>query len=343
VLGAFNPGLNRLPNGNLILMVRIAEALKNPIKDGKVHQIRWSESGYQLDGFPLEEMDTSDPRKSVFKKIKHTEVCSLTSLSWILPVELSPQGDEIVAIHYDKVIAPSRAFQEYGIEDARISLIEGKYYMTVCSVSAQRHSTVLYTSINGLNYDMEGIILDHQNKDMLLFEGIINNKFYALTRPLGELYFGYPESSPYLSGPTINLASSPDALHWKPSDYPFIRLMKGTSSSEKTGGGAQPILTPKGWLVLYHGVEKAENIGIYRTFWALLEKENPNKIIKLETAIPVLEAKKELTASIKDQIYLEDVVFTTGIVEHGENYIVASGELDLCCRMTHIPKSYFDF
>ena len=34
VLGAFNPGLCRLPNNNLLMMVRIAEALVNPVKNG---------------------------------------------------------------------------------------------------------------------------------------------------------------------------------------------------------------------------------------------------------------------------------------------------------------------
>ena len=42
---------------------------------------------------------------------------------------------------------------------------------------------------------------------------------------------------------------------------------------------------------------------------------------------------------MEDIIYLKDVVFTTGIVEMDSHYIVASGELDLCCRITHIPKS----
>ncbi|HSQ96670.1 MAG TPA: glycosidase, partial [Croceibacterium sp.] len=40
VLGAFNPGMARLPNGNLLLMVRIAEALREPIFDRQVHAIR---------------------------------------------------------------------------------------------------------------------------------------------------------------------------------------------------------------------------------------------------------------------------------------------------------------
>ncbi len=41
VLGAFNPGLCRLKNGNLLMMVRVAEALKTPIAGNKVRSIRW--------------------------------------------------------------------------------------------------------------------------------------------------------------------------------------------------------------------------------------------------------------------------------------------------------------
>ena len=40
-------------------------------------------------------------------------------------------------------------------------------------------------------------------------------------------------------------------------------------------------------------------------------------------------------------MYLRDVVFTTGIVDAGDHFIVASGEADLACRITHVPKSAF--
>lgn len=342
ILGAFNPGMNKLPNGNLILMVRVAEGLKEIIKGDKARQIRWTSAGYRLDEFPKSEMDMSDPRKFKFKNYRHADTYLLTSLSWLLPIELTPDGLEIVKVHYDKVIEPRETYQEYGVEDARISLINGVYYMTTCSVSAQRHSTTLYTSQNGLEYDLEGIVLDHQNKDMLYFEGKISEKFYALTRPLGSLYFNYAQESEYLPGPSINLAASPDGLHWKPTDYPFLRPQKGTSSNEKIGGGAQPILTPEGWLVLYHGVEQTKGVGIYRTFWALLDKNNPHKILKLKDTEPLLEARAEFRKGLEDKIYVDNVVFTTGIVANGTNYIVASGELDLCCRITHIPKQTFE-
>src|SRR3546814_10675424 len=41
VLGAFNPGMTRHASGNLLLMVRIAEALREPIRDRHIHAIRW--------------------------------------------------------------------------------------------------------------------------------------------------------------------------------------------------------------------------------------------------------------------------------------------------------------
>jgi hypothetical protein len=36
------------------------------------------------------------------------------------------------------------------------------------------------------------------------------------------------------------------------------------------------------------------------------------------------------------------VVFTTGIADAGDHYVVASGEADLACRLTHIPKARFE-
>ena len=343
VLGAFNPGMARLPNGNIIIMVRIAEALKTPVFDNKIHSIRWdTDLGYVLDAYDIDEVDTADPRNFTLKAYYPMKVDALTSLSWLLPVELSKDGQEIVKIYYDKIISPKKTYQEYGIEDARISLIDGKYYMTTCTVSSERHGTALYTSENGLDYTLEGIVLDHQNKDMLFFEGMINNKFYALTRPLGSIYFATSPQSNFNPGPSINLAESPDALHWKPLDEPFIRPGKSKATSLKLGGGAQPILTPKGWLVLFHGVEKKGEIGVYRTYWALLDKDKPWKILHLDMQKPVLTANPDLTKQLSDSIYIEDVVFTTGIVDFGEDYILASGELDLCTRITHIPKSRFN-
>ena len=56
---------------------------------------------------------------------------------------------------------------------------------------------------------------------------------------------------------------------------------------------------------------------------------------------PLLEASPALTKPIEDKMYVRDVVFSTGIVDAGDHFIVASGEADLACRITHIPKAAF--
>jgi predicted GH43/DUF377 family glycosyl hydrolase len=142
-LGAFNPGLTRLPNGNLLMMARVAEALRELIFDGNVHSIRWRNTdkgnGYVLDAWPLEHVDTADPRKFLLRG-GGWRIMALTSLTWLLPVELVPDGSEIVAIHYDCAVAPQGSWQGYGVEDPRISRIDGRYLMTTCSVTSSHRA-----------------------------------------------------------------------------------------------------------------------------------------------------------------------------------------------------------
>jgi predicted GH43/DUF377 family glycosyl hydrolase len=339
VLGAFNPGMTRLANGNLLLMVRVAEALRKPMHDGFIHAIRWTADGYVLDAWAIEHVDTKDPRKFLIPG-GGWRVMALTSLSWLLPVELSADGREIVTVHYDRAIAPAADYQCYGVEDARISQVDGRYLMTTCSVSPERHCTTLYSSDDGLDWTLEGIVLDHQNKDMLIFEGKVGNKFFAQTRPLGDLYFAYPPGSEWRAGPSINLSSSPDALHWKPYDKPGIRPHSATVSTARMGGGAPPVRIADGWLSLWHGVEPSGVVGIYRTYWSVLDAEDPSIVVR--TSHPaLLEPSPELTEPLKELLYLDGVVFTTGIADGGDHYVVASGEADLACRITHIDKGVF--
>ena len=341
VLGAFNPGLERLGNGNLIMMVRIAEALENQIENEQLKIIRWVDNNYKIEFYPIEQFDTSDPRKFLAINYKHSNVYALTSISWLLPVELSTDGLTIVKIHYDKIIEPTKSYQEFGIEDPRITKIDNEYFMTVCAVSSERHSTVLYKSVDGLNYENLGMILDHQNKDMVIFSQKINNKFYALTRPLGDHYFFPQQNCKKLPGPAIQLSVSPDLLHWRPCEKAFIQMCENSKINVKIGGGSPPVLTDKGWLILFHGVEEKGSVGIYRTFWALLNKDNPTIIEHIKVDEAILEANEKLLKDTIEDKFVEDVVFTSGIQSFNDYYIVASGELDQYCRITHIPKNNF--
>ncbi len=342
VLGAFNPGLTRLPNGNMLLMVRVAEALKEIIHKDKSFVIRKPVgSDFIIEEYDSSNFYTDDPRKYLSKVYKHAKIYALTSYSWLLPVEFSEDGTEIIKIHYDKILQPETSYQEYGIEDARITKIGNKYYMTVCCVGSERHPTALYVSDNGLDYLNLGVIQDHQNKDMVLFPEKIGEFYYALTRPLGDHFFISSPKASLLPGPSINIARSPDLLHWKPLESPLITMQKETRITKRLGAGSQPILTEKGWLILFHGVDDRGEVGHYNTYWALLSADDPSLILKIDTQNPVLKANYDLTEGLDGQKYVDNVVFTTGIDELEDKYIIASGELDLYCRITHISKSLF--
>ena len=339
VLGAFNPGLTRLPNGNLLMMVRVAEALREPVVGETVRSIRWDDGVFRLTEWPRDAVTFDDPR--VFRIDDPAfRVLALTSLSWLLPVELSPDGTDVAAIRYEHAIAPAAFYQCYGIEDARISRVGGRWLMTTCSVSPERLSTTLYSSADAVGWTLEGIVLDHQNKDMLIFEGLIGGRYWAQTRPLGDVWFAYPPGSEWRAGPSINLATSPDALHWKPCETAGLRPHSATLSTARMGGGAPPILTRDGWLSLWHGVVPKEPVGVYKTYWTMLDRDDPSLVVRTAHD-PLLEGDPALTAAMADKLYLDHVVFTTGIVDAGDHYIVASGEADLACRITHIPKADF--
>jgi beta-1,2-mannobiose phosphorylase / 1,2-beta-oligomannan phosphorylase len=334
-LGAFNPALTRLPNGNLLLMVRIAEALR----DTHARSIRWAEDGYHVDEWPSDAVDCSDPRIIKLKDEPWTPL-ALTSISWLLPVELDPAGERVVAVHYDQAIPPTRSYQAYGVEDPRISRVGDRWLMTTCSVSAERLCTTLYTSFDAMEWTLEGIVLDHQNKDMLIFEALIDGRYWAQTRPLGETWFAYPPGSEWRAGPSINLAFSPDALHWRPCEHPGLRPHAATVATARMGGGTPPILTERGWLTLWHGVEPGAEVGVYRTYWSLLDRDEPWKVVATDHEA-LIEPAHAMTAHMGERIYLNSVVFTTGIVDAGDHYLVASGEADLACRMTRLDKARF--
>ena len=111
------------------------------------------------------------------------------------------------------------------------------------------------------------------------------------------------------------------------------------------GAGAPPVLTRTndgsgGWLTLWHGAEPSGQVGIYRTYWSLLDRDEPWRVIRAGHA-PLIQPNPALTEALRDRMYVSDVVFTTGMADAGDHWIVASGEADLACRITHVPKSAF--
>ena len=76
------------------MVLTVAEALREPVADGCVRAIRWTPDGYVLDRHPLDTVTMADPRQFSLRQGAH-RMLALTSLSWLLPVELSPDGRRV--------------------------------------------------------------------------------------------------------------------------------------------------------------------------------------------------------------------------------------------------------
>jgi len=183
--------------------------------------------------------------------------------------------------------------EAFGIEDCRVALIEGKYYLTFTSVSNNGVGVGLRTTTDWKNFEKHGMILPAHNKDCAIFEEKINGIFYALHRP----------SSVDIGGNYIWIASSPDGIHWG-NHHCIVKTRKGKWDSKRVGAGAAPIKTEKGWLEIYHGANEQHQycLGAF-----LLDLQHPTKVLA-RTDLPIMVPTEPYEISG----FFGNVVFTNG-------------------------------
>jgi beta-1,4-mannooligosaccharide/beta-1,4-mannosyl-N-acetylglucosamine phosphorylase len=127
-----------------------------------------------------------------------------------------------------------------------------------------------------------------------LFPRKINGKYAMLSRPsdTGHTPFG-----------DIFYSESPDMIHW--GRHRFVMAPKGwTWESTKIGAGPIPIETSEGWLLIYHGVLTSCNGYVYSMGAALLDLDEPWKV--LYRAQPYLMSPQKLYECVGD---VPNVVF----------------------------------
>ncbi len=117
-------------------------------------------------------------------------------------------------------------------------------------------------------YQLENAFLPF-NRNGVLFPRKINGKFAMLSRPSdsGHTPFG-----------DIFFSESPDMQYW--GKHRWVMGTKAwTWQSTKIGAGPIPIETPEGWLLFYHGVLTSCNGFVYSFGAALLDLDEPWKVI----------------------------------------------------------------
>ena len=161
---------------------------------------------------------------------------------------------------------PWKTWEENGIEDPRLTVIDGKYYVMYTAVSRYGHYIALAETKDFHKYERIAVISEPGNKDGVLFPEKIGGLYARLDRPIGR------------GIGCIWVSYSPDLKHWGKSDFicaPRPRYW----DQYRIGASAPPIRTDRGWLEIYHGVKMTNSGPIYRIGTIMLDLENPAKVV----------------------------------------------------------------
>ncbi len=310
--GIFNCGAVKI-GGETLLLCRVAESVRTgedgvvgiPLAGGKGEGLRI----VRLVKAEHPELNFSDPRG--------VRYCSggtayLTSLSH-LRVARSADGEHFTVDERPTVL-PEATYESWGMEDPRITEIDGVYYINYTAVSETGAATALLSTTDFLHFERRGLIFLPENKDVAIFPEKIGGRYLAFSRP----------SPGGIGRPGIWLSESDDLLHWGRHRH-FYSGEAGDWEGGKVGGGAPPIRTGRGWVKIYHAVSGE---GRYCLGAMLLDAENPAKILA-KSPCPLLQP---------DEIYEQEgffgnVVFSCGcILEDGVFRIYYGAADDKVCR-----------
>ncbi|MFZ2323027.1 MAG: glycoside hydrolase family 130 protein [Ignavibacteriaceae bacterium] len=212
-------------------------------------------------------------------------------------------------------------YVEWGIEDARITQIKDKYFITYTGYSKFQPVVILTETSDFVNFKIHGPISEPSNKDCSIFPEKINDYYWKVDRPSAE------------SRRDIWLSKSPDLIHWGGHKV-LLQPEQGTWEQDKIGSSSNPIKTKDGWLMLYHGVRSFGTGSIYKLGVVLFDLEKPWLVIG-KSKEPILSPDYDYER-IGD---VNNVIFSNGWIleNNGDVKIYYSGaDTNICLAETNV-------
>ncbi len=304
VIGVFNAGVTRF-EGDVILLLRVAERPISTHPDivlAGVYDVALGEIVLKEFSKNDPENDFSDPRLII-----RPDQTYLTSISHL---RLARSADGInFDIEDTPALGPANDIESFGVEDPRISLIDGTYYITYVAVCPLGVTTCLASTKDFKSFERHGVIFCPENKDVVLFPERINGKYYALHRPV----------SPLFKRQDIWLAESPDLICW--GNHRFLCAPDEESWDRiKVGPSAVPFRIEQGWLEIYHGVGPDNR---YCLGAVLLDADRPWKVIA-RGGKPFFEP----LADYERSGFFSNVIFTCGLLYEEDKLKIYYGAAD---------------
>jgi predicted GH43/DUF377 family glycosyl hydrolase len=313
VIGVFNAGVTRFES-QIILLLRVAERAISTHPEmvlAGVYDVAQRDIVLKEFSKNDPENDFSDPRLIVRP--------SETYLTSISHLRLARSTDGInFDIEDTPAFAPANDIESFGIEDPRISLIDGTYYVTYVAVCPNGVTTCLASTKDFKSFERHGVIFCPENKDVVLFPELIDGKYYALHRPV----------SPLFQRQDIWIAESPDLICWGNHQFLCSPDENGWDSI-RVGASAVPFKTEYGWLEIYHGLGSDNR---YCLGAVLLDATQPWKVIA-RAENPIFEPQSDYETSG----FFGNVVFTCGLLYERDILKIYYGAADTAICYAELP------
>ena len=208
---------------------------------------------------------------------------------------------------------PFAKYETRGIEDPRITELEGIYYVMYTVYSKYGTRIALAKTEDFYHYERIALVSGPGNKDGILFPEKINSEYVRLDRPIGK------------GVGSMCVSYSKNLVDWGKSQLQMTPR-PGLWDSFRIGASVPPIKTEHGWLEIYHGVKKTVAGLIYRIGTVLTDLEQPHKVIA-RCSEPILSPREDYER-IGD---VGNVTFACGaVLENSGEIKVYYGAADTC-------------
>jgi len=157
----------------------------------------------------------------------------------------------------------------WGIEDPRITYVEelGKYAVAYTAFGKDGPGVALALTEDFRAFERCGLVMQPDDKDAALLPRRIDGQFAMIHRPMTD------------SGAHVSMSFSPDLRNWGHHRVVLLARKGAWWDANKVGLSPPLIETPRGWLMLYHGVRQTAAGSLYRLGLALLDKEHPDRCV----------------------------------------------------------------
>ncbi len=159
----------------------------------------------------------------------------------------------------------------WGCEDPRLTWLPELDQWAIAYTAYSRRGPLVSLALSHDFTEVEkrGPVMPPEDKDAALFPRRIDGRWAMIHRP-----------SPIGGFAHMWISYSPDLRHW--GDHELLLEARDGAwwDAGKIGLGPPPLETDDGWLVCYHGVKSTASGPIYRVGLALLDLDEPRKVLR---------------------------------------------------------------